>query len=326
MSQGIRGNPHAATLEWDGAPTARSAAGSARGDGVIGDTPTATIADGRQWRDPSGKVARRSHATREGLIEALMVLSDRCVALEARNGELAAAIEQLRASRPIQTRTFRAGDDERRRLERDLHDGVQNELVALIVMLARAGRDPATPRALAGTLAELVGRGEAALHSVREIAHGIYPSTLTVFGIYEALRAQATRTSLAVSLNGTAPRSTEEAEVAVYFSCLEAIQNVAKHAGADARVTLRLQHHDGTLGVLVADDGDGFDSARIASGGGLRNIRDRIQTLGGTVELASTLGRGTVLSLSLPWPSREPNTDPDRSATFGVATTSTTVA
>ncbi|MGO9886532.1 MAG: sensor histidine kinase [Solirubrobacteraceae bacterium] len=139
------------------------------------------------------------------------------------------------------------------------HDGVQGELVALIVKLTLAEQDPSTPPALAGTLSELVARTEAALHFVGEIAHGIYPSPLAAFGVLEAVRAQAMQASVVVSVEGTAPRSTEEAEVAVYFSCLEAIQNVAKNAGSEARVTLRCQHDHGTLVVRVADDGVGFD-------------------------------------------------------------------
>ena len=171
-------------------------------------------------------------------------------------------------SLPVQARTFLAGEDERRRLERDLHDGVQNELVALMVKLTLAEQDPGTPPALASTLSDLVARAEAVLHSVCEIAHGICPSLLVAFGVLEALRAQAMRTSVAVSLEGAAPRSTEQAEVAVYFSCLEAIQNVAKHAGGEARVTVRCRHQSGTLAVRIADGGGGFDPASTANGGG----------------------------------------------------------
>ncbi len=223
-------------------------------------------------------------------------------------------------SLPLRARSFLAGEDERRRLERDLHDGVQNELVALIVKLTMAEQDPDTPPAIAGNLSELVARAEAALRSVREIAHGIYPSPLAAFGVLEALRAQAMRTSLAVSFEGTTPRSTDEAEVAVYFSCLEAIQNVAKHAGREARVTVRAEHRHETLVMRIADDGTGFDPAHTANGGGLRNIRDRIQTRGGTVELASEPEQGTVLTTSLPWPPREPTTASDRSARSAGAT------
>ena len=121
--------------------------------------------------------------------------------------------------------------DDRRRLERDLHDGVQNELVALIVKLALAQEVPETPPALVETLAGLEARAQAALDSVRNIARGIYPPLLADFGLAKALRAQAARAAVDVSLEGTAPRSTEAAEEAVYFACSEAIQNAAKYAG-----------------------------------------------------------------------------------------------
>jgi signal transduction histidine kinase len=265
---------------------------------------------------------RLEEGAREGLIGAL-----------TERGRLRSRLATAMSSHPVRAplpttraRAFLAGEDERRRLERDLHDGVQNELVALIVKLTVAEQDPSTPPALARTLSELVARAEAALGSVREIAHGIYPSPLAAFGVLAALRAQAMRASLDVSLEGSAPRGTEEAEVAVYFSCLEAIQNVAKHAGPQARVTVRCQHDDGTLAVCIADDGDGFDPAHAREGGGLGNIRDRIHTLGGTVELTSSPGRGTVVTISLPWPARQPNTAPDRSASSAIGTPSMILA
>ena len=121
--------------------------------------------------------------------------------------------------------------DDRRRLERDLHDGVQNELVALIVKLALAQEDPETPPPLVETLAGLEARAQAALDSVRNIARGIYPPLLADFGLAEALRAQAARAAVDVRLMGSAPRGTEAAEEAVYFACSEAIQNAAKYAG-----------------------------------------------------------------------------------------------
>ena len=192
--------------------------------------------------------------------------------------------------------------DERRRLERDLHDGVQNELVALIVKLALAQEDAETPPALVETLAGLEARAQAALDSVRNIVRGIYPPVLADFGLAKALRAQAARAPINVSLEGTAPRSTDAAEVAVYFACSEAIQNAAKYAGRAAQITLRLRHEQGSLAVRIADDGRGFDPAHTPRGAGLQNIRDRIEDLGGTFSLASSPGHGTVLTISLPWP------------------------
>ncbi len=193
---------------------------------------------------------------------------------------------------------------ELRRLERDLHDGVQTELVALIVKLALAQQDPRTPPDLADMLAGLEARAQAALDSVRDIVRGIYPPLLVEFGVTEALRAQAIRAAIHVSIIGTAPRSTEEAEEAVYFCCSEAIQNAAKHAGPSANVKLSFHHDHGMLLVRVADDGRGFDQAHTALGGGVQNIRERVEGLGGFFKLASRPGRGTVLTVSLPWPTR----------------------
>jgi len=199
-------------------------------------------------------------------------------------------------------RTGLGGASERRRIERDLHDGVQSELVAVIVKLAVAQQDPSTPSELAAVLADVERRAQAALDSVRNIARGIYPAVLADFGLREALCAHPARGATRTSVIGTAPRSTAEAEEAVYFACSEAIQNVTKHAGDGSRVALRLHHGHSCLAVRISDDGDGFDPEQTTEGAGLHNMRDRIEDLGGTFELASKPGCGTVLTLSLPWP------------------------
>jgi len=211
-------------------------------------------------------------------------------------------IHGIKGSETGRARTLLGGAGERRRLERDLHDGVQSELVALIVKLSVAQQAADTPPALADMLAGLEARAQAALDAVRNIARGIYPPVLADFGVREALRAQAARAAVHVALVGTVPRSAEEAEEAVYFACSEAIQNAAKHAGRGSQVTLRLQHEHRSLTVRIADDGRGFDPDRTRAGAGLKNIRDRIQDLGGTFTLASAPGRGAVLTLALPWP------------------------
>ncbi len=211
-------------------------------------------------------------------------------------------VQSMQARRPARTTPAERLADERRRLERDLHDGVQNELVALIVKLALAQQDAETPPAVAEMLSGLEARAPAALDAVRNIVRGIYPPLLADFGLAKALRAQTARAPVHVSLEGTAPRSTKAAEEAVYFACSEAIQNVAKYAGRSAQVTLRLRYDQGSLAVRIADDGRGFDPSLTPEGTGLQNIRDRIEVLGGTFKVASSPGRGTVLTISLRWP------------------------
>ena len=179
----------------------------------------------------------------------------------------ASNLEPRTESRPGPTTAALARANERQRLARDLHDGVQTELASL-----------------------------------REIACDIYPLPLTKLGLSEALRALAARAPIKVSVAGTAPRTTNEAEAAMYFCCSEAIQNAAKHAGRSAQVKLGLHHHHGRLAARIADDGRGFDPAQTPDGAGLRNIRERVQALNGTLRLTSTPGHGTVLTISLPWP------------------------
>lgn len=215
-----------------------------------------------------------------------------------------------------------AAAQERRRLARDLHDGVQNELVSLILGLSLAEQDRDTPPVLAAKLSALGGRAQATLSAIREIAHGNRPPLLAAAGVIEAIRAQAALAPMTVSLIGTAPRSSDDAEEAVYFACLEALQNVAKHATHAARVTLRLRYRDGKLAVRIEDDGGGFVRVRGREGAGLTNIRDRLASVGGTVRISSTLGRGTVVAVALPWPAKQAVPIPLRS--ISLSTTSGT--
>jgi signal transduction histidine kinase len=194
---------------------------------------------------------------------------------------------------------------ERRRLARDLHDGVQNELVALIVELAAAEQDHDTPPALAAKLFTLGARAEATLAAIREIARGTTPSVLAASGFVEAISAQARRAAITVRLAGTAPRSSEAGEEAAYFVCLEALQNVAKHATREAQATIRVRHRNGRLTIRIEDDGGGFAQAPGRDGLGLTNIRDRIAAVSGTVSITSMPGRGTVVAAALPWPAKQ---------------------
>jgi signal transduction histidine kinase len=246
------------------------------------------------------------------------------VTLESSSGELTRVFEQLvdqrRARAPTSGDTdppgigqrrlsearISAAAAERRRVARDLHDGVQNELVALIVELALAEEDRDTPPALAAKLSALGARAEATLDAIREIAHGVHPPLLVAAGLLEAIRAQAERAPMPVILEGTAPRSNSNAEEAAYFACLEALQNVAKHGCCEARATLRVRYRDGKLAIRIEDDGGGFIPAPGGDGLGLTNIRDRIAAAGGTVRISSTPGRGTIVAVALPWPAKQP--------------------
>jgi signal transduction histidine kinase len=214
------------------------------------------------------------------------------------------------AERRLSQARLSAAVRERRRLARDLHDGVQNELVSLIVGLSLAKEDCDTPPELAAKLSALGDRAHATLDTIREIGNGNRPRLLVLAGVTEAIRAQAARAPVTVSLVGAAPRSSAEAEEAVYFACLEALQNVTKHAGPSARVTLRMVYREGTLAVRIVDDGDGFVQLRRREGAGLTNIRDRLASVSGTVAINSTPGRGTAVTMTLPWLSAHAGHDP----------------
>jgi signal transduction histidine kinase len=194
-----------------------------------------------------------------------------------------------------------AQDEERRRIERNIHDGAQQELVALAVKIRLleqlVERDPMEAKSIAVALQVDAGR---ALDDLRELARGIYPPLLADKGLVAALESQARRFVVPVTLEGEGiGRYPREVEAAVYFSCLEALQNVAKYARASG-VTLRLADGDGQLRFEVDDDGVGFDSGGTTHGTGLQGIADRLSALGGDVHVRSTPGAGTSVSGELP--------------------------
>jgi signal transduction histidine kinase len=209
-------------------------------------------------------------------------------ALVLRNVRL---IEELRASRQ---RLVRAQDEERRRLERNIHDGAQQQLVALAVKLRLlqqlSERDPAKAKELAGALQ---GEAQTALEDLRVLARGIYPPLLADQGLQAALSAQAGRSPIPVTVvaDGVV-RYPRDIEAAVYFCCLEAMQNAAKHAGGSA-VTVRLRSDRGELAFDVADDGPGFDPMDTSYGTGLQGMIDRLEAVGGRLEVRSSPGAGT---------------------------------
>ena len=207
-------------------------------------------------------------------------------------------IEDLRSSR---LRLVAAQDEERRRLERNIHDGAQQQLVALAVKVRLAeglvGQDEQRQReALHGILDD----AQDALENLRDLARGIYPPLLADRGLPEAIEAQARKAPFPVTVDhdgvGRYPR---DVEAAVYFSVLEALQNVAKYAEA-SNVVVRLRRDRGDLAFSVEDDGRGFDVRATPYGMGLQNMADRLAALGGTLDVRSAPDQGTTVSGRIP--------------------------
>jgi signal transduction histidine kinase len=207
-------------------------------------------------------------------------------------------IEELKASRQ---RLVAAQDEERRKLERNLHDGAQQQLVALSVKVRLAQqlttRDPERATAL---LEDVQTDTTDALENLRQLARGIYPPLLADKGLVAALEAQVRRASIPVRIRGEdVGRYGQDVEAAVYFSCLEALQNVAKYAQA-TQAELVLSNGGGVLQFVVSDDGIGFDTASTGYGSGLQGIADRLAALGGSVEIRSQTGSGTRVTGRVP--------------------------
>ena len=231
----------------------------------------------------------------------LVAAAGQALLLAIENGRLTVELEstntELRAAR---ARIVATGDAERRKIERDLHDGAQQHLVALSykVGLAREFADPEVAQRLDDVGKEL----DEILEELRDLAHGLYPSVLREFGLREALASVVRRSAPPARLEAPAiGRYPEDVEAAVYFCCLESLQNAAKHAGSGATAVIRLWERDGRLEFEIVDDGAGFDveSAR-GSGDGYTNMTDRMAGVGGTLSVDSVPGRGTTVRGSLP--------------------------
>ena len=219
-------------------------------------------------------------------------------ALQTTLDELRHQADELRASR---ARIVATGDAERRRVERNLHDGAQQHLVALAVNL-RLARDivKEDPVAAVAMLDELAGSVHETIQELRDLAHGIYPPLLVDSGLAEALRAAANRSPLDVAVSTPdIGRYPGDVEAAVYFCCLEALQNAAKYA-AGASVEVRVWEEAGGLLFTVTDDGPGFDPEAARGGQGFVNMTDRLGAIGGSVRWDSEPGHGTVVRGSLP--------------------------
>jgi signal transduction histidine kinase len=219
-------------------------------------------------------------------------------ALQATLDEVRRQAEELRASR---ARIVATADAERRKIERNLHDGAQQHLVALAVNL-RLVRDVVAddPASAADMLDALAAEVKATIQELRDLAHGIYPPLLLDSGLVEALRAAAARSPLAIAVEAeVVGRYPAEVEAAVYFCCLEAFQNAAKHApGSHVRVSL--SEECGGLLFAVSDDGPGFDPAVAEHGHGFVNMSDRLGAIGGVVRWESTPGAGATVRGSVP--------------------------
>jgi signal transduction histidine kinase len=212
--------------------------------------------------------------------------------------DLQRRLEELRASRQ---RLVSAQDEERRRLERNLHDGAQQHLVALKVKLGLAemlaSKDPEKAKA---TLEQLKADTDEALETLRDLARGIYPPLLAEKGLPAALESQARKATVPVVVDATGiDRYSQDVEATVYFCVLEALQNVQKYANATEAV-VRLRESDGLLQFEVRDNGDGFDAAHVRRGSGLTNMADRLDSIEGTLRLTSSPGTGSSLAAAIP--------------------------
>lgn len=200
-------------------------------------------------------------------------------------------------------RVVAAGDAERRRIERNLHDGVQQYLVSVAVKARLAEQAAATePERGRKLLGELLAEVECALEELRALSHGIFPPLLSSAGLQPALAAACRRLSPPARLDAARlHRYPPELEAAVYFCCVEALQNAAKHAGSAAPTQLRVWEEDGRLRFEARDSGRGFDPGA-GEGAGLANMRDRLGAAGGFLAVESRVGKGTVVRGEVPVP------------------------
>jgi signal transduction histidine kinase len=198
-------------------------------------------------------------------------------------------------------RLVSVGARERRKLERDLHDGAQQRLVAASINLSLAGEQAEGNPELHERVSEASAEVEEALVELRELAHGIYPQALGRWGLARAFDVLAARYPGKIKIaQTTSARFAPEVEAAVYYCCLEAVQNATKHAGPDAQITIRLYTEQGRLHLEVRDNGPGFDVSAANHGIGLQNMRDRLGAVHGSVEIASTPGHGTLVAATAP--------------------------
>jgi signal transduction histidine kinase len=285
---GVLDDPSLRLAYWDpGAGHFRDAAG---GELARTERP------GRQWTE----------VRRDGLPVAALetddALAENPELVDAAASATALAVEtgrlegELRAS---QARALAAADAERRRIGRDLHDSAQQRLVALRVHLSLAG-EQLQPDEL--PIVERLERElDEALDELQSVARGIYPQVLAQHGLAAALRSAVQKAAIPVSVSDEGlHRHSREVELAVYFCCLEALQNAAKHAGPGASASVWLSDDDGELRFRVEDDGQGFEPDGIEPGTGFSNLAERLSAVGGAIRIDSEAGRGTCIAGQIP--------------------------
>jgi signal transduction histidine kinase len=261
------------SIDWTTAPPGRAVT-----QVIHGGRPVAAIA-----HSPSLQEATE---TLDGLAQTALMLLE--------NSRL---VDDLRASR---ARIVASADDERHRLERDLHDGAQQRLYLLQIKLGRLRRGVADDR-LVGEIEEIEADAAAALEELRVLAHGIFPTVLVESGVPEALRAFAVDAPIPVRVTDHwIGRCSPTIEAALYFCALEAIQNAAKHAGDGAHVTVDLDRNADRVDLSIADDGPGFQPAGMSGGMGFVTMRDRIGAVGGELEIISHPGAGVTVHVTIP--------------------------
>jgi signal transduction histidine kinase len=221
--------------------------------------------------------------------------------LAGENAELDAGWkEAMRDLERSRTRLVRAADEERRKFEHNLHDGAQQQLIAIMIGLGMAAEDATADGATRDRLTGIADNVEEALQEVRAVSHGLYPPLLADSGLVAALQSIQRRTPVPLSLDADGVgRYSPEVESAVYYACLEAIQNATKHAGPDVHISVALRQDGDQVRFDVEDDGAGFEPERV-TGTGLQNMQDRLGALGGRITVRTASGHGTLISGRVP--------------------------
>ena len=220
---------------------------------------------------------------------------------ERGNGSRVRAGEGVLAEVGSLVRVVQASDRQRETLERDIHDGLQQRLVAVRIRLTIATELVPGDARLPGLLCEIGDGLDEAIDELREVAYGIHPTVLTDHGLVAALQHVARHAAGPVAVTSTGlTRQPAELELAIYYCCREAIQNASKHGGPSVNIVIVLHEDAHTVGFEVSDDGAGFGVATAKSGKGLQHMRDRIVPLGGRFSIDSNAGDGTVVSGAIP--------------------------